>query len=335
MLARAGELTVMQATRPHQSPRLTSSLSQIATSFLPLIALVACMHASLEVSYWLTLGLAIPAAGMVVRIFIIQHDCGHRSFFRSNWANTMVGRLCSLVTLTPFGNWRRQHSGHHAMWNNLDHRESGADFYSTCLTVREYRALSGRERWKYRALRHPLVGFVLIPPLVFLALYRIPFDTPRSWRSERTSVYLTNVALVVYFAAQGLVLGFEAVAAVQLPITVGASCLGVWLFSVQHRFKGARWFRDAEWDPASAAIRGSSFLKLPRPLQWFTGNIGFHHLHHLNPRIPNYRLESCHRDLSRLVEVPPIGLGQALSAWRHVLWDEEQGRLVGISEPSA
>lgn len=320
------------AIAPYQEADLARSLRQLASTFLPLLVLVAGMYASLATSYWLTLALAVPVAGLVVRTFIIQHDCGHGSFFRSRRANDALGRLCSLITLTPYRNWRRQHAGHHAVWNNLDRRESGTDIYSTCLTVDEYRALSPARRWGYRTIQHPLIALLLLPPLVFLALYRVPFDTPQSWRKERASVYLTNLALVALAGGLGLVLGFEAVAAVHLPIMILAAIVGVWLFSVQHRFEDVHWSRQQDWDPATAALRGSSYLKLPCVLQWFTGNIGFHHVHHLNPRIPNYRLEECHRTLSAMASVPTLTLGRAFSASRYVLWDETSGRMVRFSD---
>ena len=198
----------------HQAPLLRRSLGQLATTFVPFFALIAAMYAAFDLSPWLSLALCLPAAGLIVRIFIIQHDCGHGAFFRSRAANEWLGRFCSLITLTPYDNWRRQHANHHAMWNNLDRRSSGADIYSTCMTVAEYRALSPLRRWGHRAMHHPLVAQLLLPPLVFLLLYRIPFDTPSGWRHERNSVFLTDLALALLFAALVLLLGAGRVALV-------------------------------------------------------------------------------------------------------------------------
>lgn len=304
------------------------SLGQVATAFGPFLAICTAMYFSLDLSYWLTLALALPAAGLVVRIFIIQHDCGHGSFFRSRRANDALGLLSSLITLTPYDNWRRQHAGHHANWNNLDRRESGADIYSTCLTTDEYQALSKWKRFVYRAIRHPGIAHVLIPPLVFLLLYRLPFDTPQEWRRERWSVHLTNLALIAIVIGLGFAVGFRAVAMVQLPITVTAAIIGVWLFSVQHRFERVLWYRREQWNMTDVSLRGTSMLRLPRILQWFTGNIGFHHVHHLNPRIPNYRLEKCHRATPALHVTPVLTLRDAFRASSYALWDEARGRMV-------
>ncbi|TXL70303.1 fatty acid desaturase [Vineibacter terrae] len=286
------------------------------------------MYATLGVSFWLTLALSVPAAGFLVRIFIIQHDCGHGAFFRSRTTNDWVGRLCSLATLAPYANWRRQHAAHHANWNNLDRRESGEDIYSACLTTHEYRRLSPLRRVRYRFLRHPAVALIILPPLVFLLVYRFPFDTPAHWRRERLSVHATNLVLAAAIVGLGLVVGFGAMARVQLPIMVIASVIGVWLFSVQHRFEAAHWFVRDEWSVAGASLRGTSYLRLPAILQWFTGNIGFHHVHHLNPRIPNYRLAACHAASRQLQQAPTLTLRDALKAAAYWLWDDAQGRMV-------
>ena len=317
----------------HQAPVAWRSLGQIATTFLPFFALIAAMDALLDVSPWLSRALSVPAAGLVVRIFIIQHDCGHGAFFRGRAANEWLGRCCSLITMTPYANWRRQHANHHAMWNNLDRRHSGADIYSTCMTVAEYRALSPRQRWVQRAVRHPLVAQLLLPPLVFLLLYRVPFDTPRSWRRERASVLLTDLGLAALFAALVLLLGAGPVALVQLPTMAIAAIFGVWLFAVQHRFEGVLWAHEPDWTPTGAALFGSSHLRLPRLLQWFSGNIGFHHIHHLLPRVPNYRLEECHRACAAMAPgTTSLSLGQALRAPAFVLWDEATARMVRFSD---
>jgi omega-6 fatty acid desaturase (delta-12 desaturase) len=286
------------------------------------------MYWALSISYWLVLSLAFPAAGLLVRIFIIQHDCGHNSFFQSRGANRMMGRLCSLMTLAPFAHWRRQHAMHHANWNNLDRRESGADIYSSCLTLAEYRTLSPGARRRYRIIQHPAVALLLFPPIIFVVLYRVPFDTPKAWIAERRSVWLTNGVLLLIFGALSALVGVRDLVLVQLPITIVASIIGVWLFSLQHRFAQVHWLRTKEWSYLAASLRGSSYLKLPSALQWLTGNIGFHHIHHLDPRIPNYRLEDCHRACPAARTIPVLTLREGLSASRYALWDEENARMI-------
>ncbi len=315
-----------------QAPILRKSLSQLITSFGGFFAVCATMYAVMGVSYLLAVALAPLAAGFLVRIFIIQHDCGHHSFFRSRRANDITGVACSVLTLTPYASWRRQHAGHHGIWNDLDRRQSGADIYSSCLTVAEYRALSRRRRWWYRTTRHPLVANVLLPPLIFILLYRLPFDMPKSWRWERRKVHLTTLALVVTLGGLGLLLGYERVAGVQLPVLIVAAIVGVWLFSVQHRGERTRWARHAAWDPTSAALQSSAYLRLPAILQWFTGNIGFHHVHHFNPRVPNYQLQQCHELTTAFHDVPVLSLREGLRALRYVLWDEDRDRMATCRE---
>jgi omega-6 fatty acid desaturase (delta-12 desaturase) len=325
------DLKAVAAHFQHPVPR--TARRQLATTFLPLLALLGAIHAGLALGWWPVLPLlALPAAGLVVRVFALQHDCGHGSLFSSRGMNDAVGRLCSLFTFTPYGHWRRQHAGHHAVWNDLDGRDRGADIYSTCATVAEYQALGRWHRLGYRAARHPLVAQFLLPPLVFLALYRIPFDTPAAWQRERRGVHLTNLALAICYGGLGLLLGFGQVALVIVAVMVPASIAGVWLFSVQHRFEGVRWARHAEWDPVTASLEGSSFLRLPPPLRWLTGALGFHHVHHLAPRIPNYRLKDCHDAHPAFAAARVITLWEALTAPRHVLWDEVASRMVTFAE---
>jgi len=304
---------------------------QIASSFGGFIAACAMMYIVADFSYWLAIAFAPLAAGFLVRIFIIQHDCGHGAFFQTRRANDMLGMVCSLITLAPYAAWKRQHAGHHGVWNNLDQRQSGLDIYSSCLTVAEYRALSPRAQRHHRLIRNPIVANVLLPPMVFLFLYRLPFDTPPSWRRERIAVYLTDLALLAIVVGLGLAFGFGRVLAVHLPIIAFAAVIGVWLFSVQHRFENTSWARAGEWSAEKAALYGSSYLRLPNILRWFTGNIGFHHIHHLNPRIPNYRLAACHNANPALQEAPTLSLTEALRAWRYSLWDEERQRMVSFA----
>lgn len=323
-------------TANFQGSILARSLGQLATSFGGFFATCAAMYLCLSVSLWLALPLSAVAAGFLVRIFIIQHDCGHGSFFRSRRANDLIGSLCSLLTLTPYAFWRRQHARHHGAWNNLNRRAvSGLDLYSSCLTVAEYRALKPWRKWVVRLANHPIIANLVLPPLMFMLLYRVPFDAARGWRRERRTVYETDVALAVLIAGLGLVLGYGRVAAVQLPTMVLASIIGVWLFSIQHRFERAVWVPEASWSFAAAAMTSTSRLHLPRVLQWFTGNIGFHHVHHLDTRIPNYRLEDCHNSDSGFQSAPKLTLGTAVRALRFSLWDEDQGRMVPFRSATA
>jgi omega-6 fatty acid desaturase (delta-12 desaturase) len=312
-----------------ERPSLSRGLWQLASTMLPYAGLVWAMYATVSTSVWLTLLLAVPAAGLLLRIFSIQHDCGHGSFVPSRQGNRGVGLLCSLLTLTPFDSWRRQHAQHHAVWNNLDGRDRGLDIYSTCLTVREYRALSPAGRLRHRMLYHPLVAILLLPPVVFLVLYRFPFDMGSSWRRERRSVLITNAMLLVFVVGLVELEGARAVALVQLPCVVLASILGGCLFSVQHRFEHAVWAPAAGWKSSEAALASCSFLRLPRVLQWLTGNTGFHHVHHLHPRIPNYALETAQEVLPRVAaESRVVTLGQVIGALRYTLWDEDLGKMV-------
>jgi acyl-lipid omega-6 desaturase (Delta-12 desaturase) len=327
---------LLSGMKPFQAPMLARSLGQVATSFGGFFLTSAAVYFLLGVSVWIALPLVLLAAGFLVRIFIIQHDCGHGSFFRSHRANNILGSICSLMTLTPYDFWRRQHARHHGSWNNLDRRAaSGLDIYSSCLTLAEYVRLGSWRRRLYRVAYNPVVSYLILPPLVFFLLYRVPFDAAKEWRRERRAVYLTDIALACLIGGLGLFVGFGRMAAVQIPIMVVASIIGVWLFSIQHRFENTAWATDEEWNFTTAALHGSSHLRLPRILQWFSGNIGFHHVHHLSPRIPNYRLEECHNALPGLQAAPTLTLRSAVATLRHVLWDEVRGRMVRLPEHRA
>ena len=319
---------LMAALAPFQSPCVRRSLVQFATTLGGYLLVNAAMYAVLPVSAWLVLPLALLAGGLIVRLFIVQHDCGHGSFFRSRRSNDLLGRFCSVFTFTPYAFWRRQHANHHASFNNLDRRDPGIDLYSSCATLKEYQALPRGKRLLYRLIRHPAVTQLLLPPVVFLLVYRLPFDAPRNWHRERRSVLFTNVVLAAALGILTLAFGWQSVLIVQVPIIVVASVVGVWLFSVQHRFEDSMWERQEHWSVVQASLEGSSYLRLPRVLQWFTGNIGFHHVHHLSARVPNYRLQECHEARQELHTVTTLTFWDAICAPYYALWDEDRRRMV-------
>lgn len=300
---------------------------QLANTVIPYFLLWYVMLQSLNWSYWLTLGLSVIAGGFLLRIFIIFHDCGHGSFFRSRRANTTVGLLAGLLLFTPYYQWRHQHAVHHATNGDLDRRGSG-DIHT--LTVREYLARSPWGRLRYRLFRHPLVLLGIGPLYTFLIGQR--FVTPGAARRERLSVYGTNVALLVGITAVMLLVGWREYLLVQLPIVVVAATAGVWLFYVQHQFEEAYWAEHAEWDYATAALAGSSYLKLPSVLQWFTGNIGLHHIHHLSARIPNYALQQCHDENPQLQTAHVLTISSGMKTLALSLWDEEGRRMISFRQ---
>ena len=319
----------IKAAAAFQNPSTARSTWQFGSTGALYAGTLVLMYLSYQVSAWLTLALAIPAGGLVVRLFTIQHDCGHGSYFRHKWANVAVGWLCSFATMTPFSLWRRHHSVHHATWNHLDKRDNGTDIYSTVITLKEYQALPGWRRFGYRLLLHPLVSQLLVPPVVFLVLYRVPFDTPRTWTAERRQVWLLNAGLLVGLGGLAWWMGPWPVLLVQASVVAIAAIVGVWLFAIQHRFEDSLWAGSDSWTAASAAVHGSSFLSLPGWLHWFTGSIGYHHVHHLVPRVPNYRLRDCHEACSELFgSATRLTLWQALKAPAFALWDEDQARMV-------
>ncbi len=285
------------------------------------------MYFALGVSYWLALALAIPAAGFLTRIFIIFHDCGHGSFFKSKKANRIVGFFTGLMTFIPSYYWHREHAEHHASAGDLDHRGTG-DVWT--LTVREYMELPWRKRLWYRIYRNPFSMFVVGPAYTFLVRYR--YWRRRDTVRARWSTVTTNLALIGVATAMALTIGIKAYLMIQLPVLIIAATFGVWLFYVQHQFEGTYWERRDRWSYARQAFEGSSFYKLPGVLRWFTGNIGFHHIHHLSPRIPNYNLKKCHEGDPMFASVRQISLKASLKSLKCRLWDEERRRLVGFRE---
>jgi omega-6 fatty acid desaturase (delta-12 desaturase) len=277
-----------------------------------------------------TLLIALPTAGLLVRTFIIMHDCAHGSFFPSRRANEIVGWITGVLTLTAFGAWRHSHSLHHASSGDLDRRGHGD---VDTITVTEYLALNRLARFKYRLFRNPAILFG-IGPIHFMIDNRIPRSLSLDDKVVR-SVWSTNLGIVALTVAAIAWIGWRAVLLTYFPAMYIAAAAGIWLFYVQHQFEDAYWKDHGEWDYATSAIRGSSYFKLPAVLQWFTGNIGLHHVHHLGPRIPNYKLEQCHTENPLCHEVTVLTLGQSLRTMRLALWDEERQRLVGYSDVRA
>jgi len=306
------------------------SILQLVTTATPFIALLAVMAWTSHDLYWLTLLLAIPTAGLLVRLFIIQHDCGHSSFFRSRAANDFVGRALSVLTLTPYYGWKRDHAAHHASTGNLDRRGRGD---VEMLTVAEYQASSPLKKFAYRLFRNPLVMVMLGAPINFILLQRFPKGHELRNRQSRRSILSLDLALLVAFGLPCALFGARPVFGTYLPVIITASWVGNWLFYVQHQFEDAQWEREADWSFHLAAVLGSSYFKLPRILQWFSGNIGLHHVHHLCSRVPNYRLQACldvAPELDGIAKV--ITLRESLECWRLALWDEHRGRLVGFRD---
>jgi omega-6 fatty acid desaturase (delta-12 desaturase) len=316
-----------RAVVPFQQADTRRSVWQLLNSLLPYFALLVLMYASLSVSYWLTLALAVLASGFMMRVFIIFHDAGHGSFFRSQRANDVTGIITGIITFTPYYAWRHSHAIHHATSGDLDRRGVG-DVWT--LTVDEYVAASRWKRAAYRFYRFPLVTFGLGPLFMFVISHRF-YDKSTTGARERHSVVWTNLALLAIVVVAALTIGLDKYVLIQLPIILIGGAAGVWLFYVQHQFEGMVWERHDQWNYVEAALQGSSFYKLPRVLQWFTGNIGFHHIHHLSPRIANYHLEPCHNSSPLFQAVPPITLRASLKSLEFRLWDERTRRLVGFS----
>lgn len=317
---------------PYGRPILARSLGQLLFTVVLLVVVWAAMLYFLDVGYLLTLLLALPAAGLVVRLFIIQHDCGHRSFFRSRRANDILGWVLGVFTLTPYAYWRRAHAMHHATSGNLDRRGVGD---VDTLTVDEYLAKSAWQRFQYRAYRNPFVLFSVGAIYWFFLKHRIPLGLSLSFRDVWRSVLSTNLAILSVGAVLALTVGFGPLLLVQGPIMVAAAIAGTWLFYVQHQFEGAYWERDADWSFTAAAINGSSHYVLPRILQWFTGNIGLHHIHHLSSKIPNYRLQECLDREPSLQSTTQLTLFQSIKCTTLALWDEKQRKLVRFRDLKA
>jgi acyl-lipid omega-6 desaturase (Delta-12 desaturase) len=310
---------------PYKGPVLWRSVWQLVSAAALFAGAWALMYESLRVGYWLTLLLAAPAAFFLVRLFIIQHDCGHAAFFKSGRAADIVGSILGVLTLTPYHYWKKTHALHHATSGNLEHRGFGD---IDTLTVDEYLKRSRWGRFKYRVYRHPAVLFGVGAVLHFFVRHRIPSIVPREWTRERRSILWTDVGLLVLVVVLGRLVGFGPLLLVHLPVSLLSCVIGVWLFYVQHQFEPTYWEHDEHWAYDAAALQGSSYYRLPKLLQWATGSIGLHHIHHLLPRIPNYRLQRVLDDHPELLRVPTLSLLESFRCVRLTLWDERRRRLV-------
>jgi len=310
---------------PYRRPHLRRSIIQIVDTAVPFAALWLAMLWSLEVGYWLTLLLSVPTSLLLVRLFILQHDCSHGSFFRSRTANATLGSILGVLTLVPFAYWRRTHALHHASSGNLDVRGFGD---IDTLTVQEYLSRSRGKRALYRLYRHPLVLLLVGPTYQFVVKHRWPLDMPRSWRREWASVHWTNLGIVAVVAVMWLAVGIEQFLLVQVPVTLISGSIGVYLFYVQHQYEDTYWRYKEAWDYYAAGLEGASLFVLPKVLQWFTGNIGLHHIHHLSPKIPNYHLQRCYDENSALHRVTRLTIGASIRTLWLTLWDESERRLV-------
>ena len=304
-------------------PDLRKSIWQIINSVIPYLFMWYLMYKSIAYPYWVTLLLSFAAIGFLIRIFIIFHDCGHRSYFKSKKANTVVGMILGLLVFTPFHKWHQQHKVHHQTSANLDKRGIG-DVWT--MTLDEYNDASPGERFMYRAFRNPWIMFTLGPLFVVFITNRS--TNKKMTKQEKQNVYFTNIMLLAVSVVISLIIGLREYLLIQLPIVLIAHSIGIWLFFIQHQFEDVVWERENRWNYKISAIEGSSFLKLPRVFQWFTGNIGYHHVHHLSSKIPNYNLEKCHKEVEMFRDVRPIILLSTFRALNLGLWDEANRKMI-------
>jgi omega-6 fatty acid desaturase (delta-12 desaturase) len=319
----------LQALSVYREADPRRSILEIVVTAVPLVILWIAAWLAFSVSVWLTFLIAVPAAGFLVRLFLIQHDCGHGAFFRRKATNDWVGRVIGIFTLTPYDVWRRDHAIHHATSGNLDKRGTGD---IDTLTVEEYRALTAVQRLRYRLYRHPIVMFVIGPAYVFLLQNRLPIRTLRGGLEYWISAMATNLAIAALVCVGIYALGLGAFLAVHLPITLLAASIGVWLFYVQHQFEDTFWAESGDWKLHDAALYGSSHYDLPQPLRWISANIGVHHVHHLYSKIPFYRLQDVLRDYPELGGIRRLTLKESFSCIGLNLWDEKQRRLVSFRD---
>jgi acyl-lipid omega-6 desaturase (Delta-12 desaturase) len=315
-----------QILAPYQKASMGHSLAQLANTLIPYMILWVLMFFSLKISYLLTLALAIPAALFMVRLFIFFHDCGHNSFFPSKRANKVVGAWLGVLVFTPGEQWWHSHAIHHATSGNLDKRGTGD---ITTLTMEEYLEAKWFKRFGYRFIRNPLVMFGLGPLFMFLVAHRLPL--PNFGRKQTMSVVWNNLAVLAMAAGLSLLMGFKQYLLIQIPVMYIAGAVGIWLFYIQHQFEEDYWERDPEWNYVASALLGASFYKLPGLLQWFSGNIGYHHIHHLSPRVPNYYLDKAHAS-SPLIQkwARQLDLRESFRTIRLKVWDEPVHNMRGF-----
>ena len=315
---------------PFAKSDLKKSIFQLINTIPPFLILWFAAYQALSISIWLTIVICIVAAGFVVRTFIIFHDCTHGSFFKNKKANNIVGTITGVLTLFAYEKWKREHAIHHATSSNLDKRGVG-DIW--VMTIQEYQEASFWQRVAYRIYRNPLVMFGLGP--LYLVLISSRFNRKDARKKERMNTYLINISLVVLYTAMILIIGWQAFVIIQGTIMFTAGALGIWLFYIQHTFEDAYFEEETEWDYVKAAVDGSSYYKLPKVLQWATGNIGFHHVHHLAPRVPNYNLEMAHELTPPLQQATTIDMKKSLESLRYKLYDPEHKTFVtfrGVSK---
>ncbi|MGR9047016.1 MAG: fatty acid desaturase [Gammaproteobacteria bacterium] len=318
---------LIQAVAKYAQPDYRKGFWQISNTFLPYLGLWALMiFSTLQgYPYWISLVLAVPAAGLLVRIFIFFHDSCHSAFFPSRTANRILGTIAGIMVFTSYEDWQRTHIIHHAASGNLDRRGVG-DIWT--LTVEEYLAAPRLKRLAYRLFRNPLVLFALIPIILFLVVQRFP--SPGAGKRERYGIRLTNLSLAGIITVMSLTLGFTNYLMIQLPIIFLASSAGMWMFYVQHQYEDVYWARQQNWDMTRAGLDGSSYYKLPKVLQWLAGNIGLHHIHHLRANIPNYNLQRCLNEVAALQKVTPLTIRKSLKSLWLNLWDESRQKLVSF-----
>jgi len=312
--------------KPYEAPDIPRSVRQVITTFLAFGAMLYAMNLSLALPYWATLVLAVPTAAFLVRAFVLMHDCTHRSLFRRRWMNETIGWITGVLLLTPYKRWQREHVLHHATTGDLDRRGDG-DVWM--MTLREYREATPLRRLFYRLVRNPLV-FLTIGPVKFAVSMRFYPPGRADGPVERDNVRETNLALLALFLGFAALIGPMGVIAIYAPVYMIATSTAGWLIYLQHQFEDAYWADHEHWDYATAAIKGSSYLRLPAWLDWITGSVGFHHVHHLSPRIPNYKLRDCHVANELFQGAHTITLWDSARTLRLTLWDEERGRVVGF-----
>ncbi len=320
---------LVTALKPFSAPHTGRSLWELAITLVPFLAVILVMLVAVDAGYWAALVLAPLAGLLLLRIFIIQHDCGHGAFLSKRVGNDWIGRALGVLTFTPYDCWRRSHTLHHANTGNLDARGFGD---VDTLTVDEFRSGSALSRFFYRAYRHPLVLFGIGPAYLFIVRHRLPIGLMKEGTQYWVSAMGTNLATAAVLAVLVYVFGWATAALVVIPPLLIAASTGVWLFYIQHQFESAHWDRKANWSFHEAALLGSTHLDLPQPLRWFTANIGVHHVHHLVSRIPFYRLQEVLKAIPELRDVNRYTMSQTFSPLLLTLWDEDQRRLVTFRE---